>query len=105
VFDALEVMVRNPVWSKTLDEYCDDFRRWLALGDGIGAMNLAIFYDAEATAGDAGLLRTAKQALIDLMRGERVRLARFARAIDAFPTPIGFFNNLAPRKRKATRST
>jgi CBS domain-containing protein len=108
VFDALEqcgfppcpgeVMVRNPVWSKTLDEYRDDFRRWLALGDGAGAMNVAIFYDAEATAGDAELLRAAKQDLIDLMHGERVHLARFARAIDAFPTPIGFFNNLVTSK-------
>ena len=108
VFDALaqcgfppcpgEVMVRNPVWSKTLDEYRDDFRRWLALGDGTGPMNIAIFYDAEATAGDAALLRAAKQDLIDLMRGERVHLARFARAIDAFPTPIGFFNNLVTSK-------
>jgi CBS domain-containing protein len=108
VFDALEqcgfppcpgeVMVRNPVWSKTLDEYRDDFRRWLALGDGAGAMNVAIFYDAEATAGDADLLRAAKQDLIDLMHGERVHLARFACAIDAFPTPIGFFNNLVTSK-------
>ena len=104
VFEALEqcgfppcpgdVMVRNPVWSKTLDEYRDDFRRWLAVGDATGAMNVAIFYDAEAAGGDAELLRAAKQDLIDLMRGERVHLARFARSIDAFPTPIGFFNNL-----------
>jgi len=104
VFDALakcgfppcpgEVMVRNPVWSKTLDEYRDDFRSWLALADESGTMNIAILYDAAAVAGDAKLLRAAKQDLIDLMRGERLRLARFARAIDAFPTPIGFFNNL-----------
>jgi CBS domain-containing protein len=108
VFDALaqcgfppcpgEVMVRNPVWSKTLDDYRDDFQRWLAVSDETGAMNIAIFYDAEATAGDPGLLRAAKQELIDLMHGERLRLARFARAIDAFPTPIGFFNNLVTSK-------
>ena len=41
-------------------------------------MNIAIFYDADAAAGDADLLRAAKQDLIDLMRGERVHLARFA---------------------------
>ncbi len=108
VFDALAkcgfppcpggVMVRNPVWSKTLDDYRDDFRRWLALSDETGTMNIAIFYDAEASAGDAGLLRAAKQELIDLMHGERLRLARFARAIDAFPTPIGFFNKLVTSK-------
>ena len=104
LFDALEtfgfppcpgeVMVRNPQWSKTVAEFGDDFRRWLALSDETGLMSVAIFYDAEAVAGDPGLLEAAKQDLIDAMRGERVHLARFARAVDAFPTPIGFFNNL-----------
>jgi CBS domain-containing protein len=104
IFDALaqcgfppcpgEVMVRNPAWSKPLAAYREDFVGWLAQGDETGVMNTAIFYDAEATAGDAELLRSAKQALIDLLHGERVHLARFARAVDAFPTPIGFFNNL-----------
>ncbi len=108
VFDALaqcgfppcpgEVMVRNPLWSKTFDAFRDDFRRWLASPDESGMMNIAIFYDAEATAGDGELLRAAKQDLIDLMHGERVHLARFARSIDAFPTPIGFFNNLVTSK-------
>jgi CBS domain-containing protein len=87
-------MVRNPQWSKTAAEFGDDYRRWLALSDEAGVMNIAIFYDAEAVAGDAGLLRAVKQELIDAMRGEPVHLARFARAVDAFPTPIGFFNNL-----------
>ncbi len=108
VFDALErcgfppcpgnVMVRNPVWSKTLAGFRDDFFRWLALSDKTGVMNIAIFYDAEAVAGDADLLRAAKQDLINAMRGERVYLARFARAVETFPTPIGFFNNLVTSK-------
>jgi CBS domain-containing protein len=108
VFDALgrcgfppcpgNVMVRNPVWSKTLADYRDDFSRWLALADEAGVMNIAIFYDAEAVAGHADLLRAAKQVLIDAMRGERVHLARFARAVETFPTPIGFFNNLVTSK-------
>ena len=80
-----------------------DFRGWLAEPDERAQMNIAIFYDAEAVAGDGELLRRAKQALIDAMRGERAHLARFARAVDAFPTPIGLFNNLVtsqgPRRR------
>lgn len=93
-----EVMVRNPVWSKTLAAYREDFMRWLALGDADGMMNVAIFYDAAATAGDPRLLASAKQALIDLMRGERALLARFARAIEAFPSPIGFFQKFVTSK-------
>jgi len=93
-----EVMVRNPLWSKTVNEFGDDFRRWLALSDESGAINIAIFYDAETVAGDPALLEAAKQNLIDAMRGERVHLARFALAVDAFPTPIGYFNNLVTSK-------
>jgi CBS domain-containing protein len=93
-----EVMVVNPQWSKPLADYEGDFRRWLAEPDEAAQMNIAIFYDAEAVAGDSELLRRAKQALIDAMHGERAQLARFARAVDAFPTPIGLFNNLVVHK-------
>ena len=89
-----EVMVVNPQWSKPLADYEGDFRRWLVEPDEAAQMNVAIFYDAEAVAGDAELLGRAKRALIDALRGERAQLARFARAVDAFPTPIGLFNNL-----------
>ena len=78
------VMVRNPVWSKPLSDYLTDFRRWVALPDEAAHMNVAIFYDARAVAGDARLLTKAKTALIDLIRGEQVYLAHFARAVDAF---------------------
>ena len=49
-------MVRNPVWSKPLSDYLADFRRWVALPDEAAHMNVAIFYDARAVAGDAQLL-------------------------------------------------
>jgi len=57
-------------------------------------MNVAIFCDAEPVAGDAALLAKAKMALFDIVRGESAYIARFAHAIEAFPTPIGFFNRL-----------
>ena len=93
-------MVRNPVWSKPLSDYLADFRRWVALPDETAHMNVAIFYDARAVAGDAQLLTTAKAALIDLIRGEQAYLAHFARAVDAFATPIGLFNNLVTSEGK-----
>jgi CBS domain-containing protein len=88
------VMVRNPAWSKPLSEYLADFRRRIALPGEAAHMNVAIIYDAQAVAGDAHLLNKAKMTLIDLIRGEQGFLAHFARAIDAFDTPIGLFNNL-----------
>jgi CBS domain-containing protein len=94
------VMVRNPVWSKPLSDYLADFRRWVTLPDDMAHMNVAIFYDARAVAGDAQLLATAKAALIDLIRGEQAYLAHFARAVDAFATPIGLFNKLVTSEGK-----
>ncbi|WP_374306159.1 putative nucleotidyltransferase substrate binding domain-containing protein [Methylocella sp.] len=89
-----EVMVRNPIWSQTLDDYLAAFRRWTSLPDETAHMNVAIFYDAVAVGGDAALLEKAKAALIEAARGSSAYLSHFARATDAFPAPIGFFNNL-----------
>jgi CBS domain-containing protein len=87
-------MVSNPVWSKPLTDYLADFRSWVTLPDSTSHLNVAIFYDARAVAGDAQLLAKAKTALMDIVRGEQVYLAHFARAIGAFATPIGLFKNL-----------
>jgi len=88
------VMVNNPLWSRTLRDYVGDFAEWTRQPDEQGAMNVAIFFDAEAVAGDADLLRQAKQTLVEKVANERVFLARFARAIESFEPPIGLFNNL-----------
>jgi CBS domain-containing protein len=93
-------MVRNPTWSRTLADYLADFRRWIALPDEAAHMNVAIFYDARTVAGDDQLLATAKARLTDLIRGEQAYLAHFARAVDAFPTPIGLFNKLITSEGK-----
>ena len=103
-FDALQsfgfppcpgdIMVRNPAWSRPLSDYLADLRRWIVLPDQAGHMNVAIIYDAQAIAGDEQLLDDAKTALIDITRGEQAFMAHFARAVDAFETPIGLFNNL-----------
>jgi len=87
-------MVNNPLWSRTLAGYVGDFAEWTRAPDEQGAMNVAIFYDAEAVASDAELLRRAKRALVENIANERVFLARFARAIESFEPPIGLFNNL-----------
>jgi CBS domain-containing protein len=88
------VMVRNPAWSRPLADYIADFRRWIALPEETAYMKVAIMYDARAIAGDLRLLEQAKTTLIELVRGEQAFLAHFARAVDAFETPIGLFNKL-----------
>jgi CBS domain-containing protein len=93
-----EIMVRNPLWSKPLRAWCGDVRSWVLAPDEQALMNVAIFYDAAPVIGDAGLLERAKQHLFDLLAGNDAFHARFARAIDLFDTPLGFFATFVTEK-------
>ncbi len=87
-----EIMVRNPAWSKPLAAWRRDALGWIVEPDEQALMNVAIFYDAAPVAGDASLLAAAKGHLFDILADNRAFLARFARAIDLFDTPLGFFS-------------
>lgn len=88
------VMVSNPVWSKTLAEYQADFRRWVTLPDEVSVLRVAIIYDAAAVGGDARLLDQAKAVLFDCLDGNDAYLSQFARSVDAFGSPLGWFHQL-----------
>lgn len=81
------IMVRNPVWSQTLDSFRGQLRHWAHEGTPEAAMNIAIFADAAPTAGDSGLLSEAKAGLIDLLRGETRLLAQLANLINLARSP------------------
>ena len=50
------VMVRNPVWSQPLDSFIRQLKTWIIVGGGDSAMNLGIFCDSVAIAGQSDLL-------------------------------------------------
>ena len=56
------IMVSNPDWRAPLAEFSRQVREWLILPDPDSLMKLAIFMDAHAVCGDAGLLRQAREA-------------------------------------------
>lgn len=87
------VMVRNPLWSQTLEGFIRQLKVWILSGDTDAAMNIAIFLDSVAVTGQPELLTRAKEALVDLMRGEAALMARFASLIETFATPsLGILN-------------
>ena len=92
------IMVRNPAWSKPLKDWCDDARAWVLKPDEQALMNVAIFYDAAVVAGDAGLLERAKDYLFAFLADNSAFHARFARAIEMFDTPLGFFSTFVTGK-------
>ncbi len=88
------IMVSNPMWSQTLDDFEDQLRRWVMTPDPESPMYLGIFYDAVAVAGDAELIARAKDRFLALMTGETAAIAHFAKAIDQFPGPGGVISSI-----------
>jgi CBS domain-containing protein len=66
-------------------------------------MNLAIFFDAAAVAGDESLLAAARAHLDALLAGQDQYLARFAAAADQFHEPGNFWTRLTSGRKGATR--
>ena len=89
------IMVSNPVWCQPLTGFKDTILQWLYGADGDGPMNLAIFMDARAVAGDASLLLQARDYAHHIMAGSDAFFARFAAAIDQFSEPGGWWVRLA----------
>ena len=89
------VMLTNPLWRQSLAAFRETIRGWLQGGDAQGVMQLAIFVDAKAVAGDAGLLADARVWLDRLLVDNDAWFARFAAAVDLFPEPAGWWSRLA----------
>ncbi|MBI1209088.1 MAG: CBS domain-containing protein [Azospirillum sp.] len=81
------IMVSNPDWAKPLSGYLESLRQWLYHPSEEAQLNLAIFYDAVAVAGDPALLVAAKNALIERIGGNDRFFSHFARPTLSFETP------------------
>jgi CBS domain-containing protein len=93
-----EIMVSNPFWAKPLAAYKESLFQWIHHPDEQARMNLAIFYDASPSAGNQALLENLKAYLFHLLRASEVALQHFAKATQAFDTPLGLFNRFALEK-------
>jgi CBS domain-containing protein len=95
------IMLTNPQWRMPLAGFREQIRDWIYGHDADAAMHLAIFMDAAAVAGDAGLLHKARQFAFEILPGNDAFMARFAAAADQFEEPsIGWWARLtSPRAR------
>lgn len=93
------IMLSNPDWTRPLAAYKDAVFHWIHRPDETASMNLAIFYDAAAVAGDASLLAEAKGYLLSRLQDNQMFFTAFARPALAFDTPSGLFGGLFERRR------
>jgi CBS domain-containing protein len=95
-----DIMLTNPLWRAPLAEFRQHIREWIYGADAEGPMRLAIFMDAAAVAGDAGLLAQAKQFVHDFLPDNDAFLARFASAVEQFAEPAGWWARLTGQRSR-----
>ncbi|WP_054285882.1 putative nucleotidyltransferase substrate binding domain-containing protein [Gulbenkiania mobilis] len=94
------IMISRPAWRQTVADFSRTLQGWVDRPDGEALMNLAIFVDAEAVAGDASLLHACRSTLRAALVDDPSFYARFARAVEQFDTPLGLFAQLLTQERE-----
>lgn len=89
------IMVSNPYWCKTADEYKTDITKWINSPDMKSYLDLAIFIDAFSVAGDKELLINLKEYLYNKIQSKDIFMAYFAKSTLAFDTPTTFSSFMA----------
>ena len=92
------IMLTNPLWRQPLAQFKDTLREWIYGSDAEGAMQLAIFIDSTAVAGDATLLEHARDHLDRILGDSDAFLARFASAIDRFDNSPSWWHRLTTQR-------
>ncbi len=88
------IMVSNPEWVMRESEWRKTLNHWTSSVEGTGLMNLAIFVDAHAVAGDESLFNNLRDKLFQTLEGNEVFYSYFAMPLRRFSTPLTFFGGL-----------
>lgn len=91
------IMLSNPAWRGAVAGFTQRVRQWLLLPEADSLMNLAIFLDARAVAGDGALLAQVRRGLMDVATDSDALVARFAIAVEQFDSAASWWNRLLAR--------
>ena len=95
-----KVMVNNPKWRKSLNDFKDEIDTWIDTPDEESFMNFAILFDAIGVAGDNNLSIELKEYIFNRFDNENdLYLAMFARLTLLFETPTGILSAILHKDR------
>ena len=86
------VMVINPKWAKSSEQYKEDIRRWIAEPSYDDLMNMAIFFDTFAVAGNISIFKELRDFLMEQIKQHKTFLPHFVNSIESFESPLGLFS-------------
>ncbi|MDM8561161.1 putative nucleotidyltransferase substrate binding domain-containing protein [Candidatus Parabeggiatoa sp. HSG14] len=94
-----KIMVNNSRWCQPLKNFKAQIFEWV-IESQEPLLDLAIFCDAKAVAGDETLLKKAKQYLYDRLQDNQAFFSYFAKPTLSFETPLGFFTTFIVDRSK-----
>ena len=86
------VMLINLKWAKSTREYKKDILRWIDAPSSADLMDMAIFFDIFAVAGNISLYKELRDFLMEQIKDHKTILPHFARSIETFESPLGLFS-------------
>lgn len=93
------VMVNNPKWVKSQTDWKKTITHWAKATSSEQVMDLAIFTDAHAVAGNKELLEPVRQHLYSHMLNNMLALQDFCRPALQFSLPLTLFGNVKQDKQ------
>jgi CBS domain-containing protein len=97
-----KIMVNNPRWCQPLKGFKEQLFQWVVEFQE-PLLELAIFCDAKAVAGDAGLFEQAKRYLYERLQNNQAFFSYFAKPTLSFETPLNLFANFIVEKSNENR--
>lgn len=86
------VMVINPKWCKSIDEYKNTIDNWCEHPKNENIMDMAILFDSICVAGDEKLHDELMDYLVESIDANPLLLRYFAKSIENFDSAIGIFS-------------
>jgi len=86
------VMLINPKWRRSISEYKEDIDTWIEKPNAKSMMDLAIFFDTFAVAGNISFFIDLRSYLFKKISKHKTFLPYFAKSIDNFEPPLGLFS-------------
>ena len=95
-----KVMVNNPKWRKSLNDFKHEIDTWIDTPDEESFMNFAILFDAIGVAGNDNLSIELKEYIFNRFdNGNDLYLAMFAKLTLLFETPTGILSAILHKDR------
>lgn len=91
------IMLSRPAWRRSVADFRETLRSWFYDADPEGPLQLSIFLDARAIAGDASLLTAVREHLWRIMPDDDAFLLRFTAAIEQFEAHDSWWHRLSVR--------